>query len=199
MRATEKFQVISVLQEHGAIVHGHFCLPSGLHSPTYVEAAVVLQYPHLAQKLAKALAAKFPQPVDVVVSPAMGGIVLGQEVARVKRCRAIFTERVGASLGFRREFKLTRGERVLIVEDVVTTGHSTGQVVGLAGVYGARVIGIAAILDRSTGALPLRVPVRALAGYPLDVSPADSCPQCASGVPLSKPSKGGEESVQRRD
>ncbi len=196
MRNTDKLQVVSILQEHGAIVHGHFCLPSGLHSPTYVEVAVVLQYPHMTQKLAKALAAKFPQPVDVVVSPAMGGIVLGQEVARAKKCRAIFTERVGASLGFRRDFKLTRGERVLVVEDVVTTGHSTGQVISLAGVYGAKVVGVAALMDRSTGALPLRVPIRALANYPLDVSPADSCPQCASGAPLTKPSKGGEESAQ---
>ncbi|MBI5203146.1 MAG: orotate phosphoribosyltransferase [Elusimicrobia bacterium] len=196
MRTTDKLQVVSVLQEHGAIVHGHFCLPSGLHSPTYVEVAVVLQYPHMAQKLAKALAAKFPQPVDVVVSPAMGGVVLGQEVARQKKCRAIFTERVGASLGFHRDFKLTRGERVLVVEDVVTTGHSTGQVISLAGVYGAKVVGVAALMDRSTGPLPLRVPIRALANYPLDVSPADSCPQCASGVPLTKPSKGGEEAAQ---
>ncbi|MBI4347795.1 MAG: orotate phosphoribosyltransferase [Elusimicrobia bacterium] len=196
MRSTDKLEVVSVLQEHGAIVHGHFCLPSGLHSPTYVEVAVVLQYPHMAQRLAKALAAKFPQPVDVVVSPAMGGIVLGQEVARAKKCRAIFTERVGAAMGFRRDFKLNRGERVLVVEDVVTTGHSTGQIISLAAVYGAKVVGVAAMLDRSTGALPLRVPVRALAGYPLEVSPAEACPQCAAGVPLSKPSKGGEESAQ---
>lgn len=195
MRTTDKVQVVSVLQEHGAIVHGHFCLPSGLHSPTYVEVAVVLQYPHLAQRLAKALAARFPQPVDVVVSPAMGGIVLGQEVARVKKCRAIFTERAGAALGFRRDFKLTRGERVLVVEDVVTTGHSTGQIISLAGVYGAKVVGVGAILDRSTGELPLRVPVRALAAYPLEVCPAESCPQCAAGVGLSKPSKGGEEGL----
>ena len=196
MKPMDKSAVISVLQEHGAIVNGHFALPSGLHSPTYVEVAVVLQYPHMAQKLAKALAAKFPQEIDVVVSPAMGGVVIGQEVARVKRCRAIFTERVGAALGFRRDFKLTRGERVLVVEDVLTNGHSTGQIISLAGVYGAKIVGVGALLDRSTGVLPLRVPVRALAGYPLEVYPAGSCPLCSSGLPLSRPSKGGEESTQ---
>ncbi|MBI4424690.1 MAG: orotate phosphoribosyltransferase [Elusimicrobia bacterium] len=192
----EKANVISMLQEHGAVVHGHFVLPSGVHSPTYVEAAVVLQYPHMAQRLGKALASKFPQPVDVVVSPAMGGVLIGQEVARNKKCRAIFTERVGGAMGFRRDFKLTRGERVLVVEDVVTTGHSTGQVVSLANVYGARVLGVAAILDRSMGSLPLRVPIRSLASYPLEVYPADACPQCAAGTPLTKPSKGGEEASQ---
>jgi orotate phosphoribosyltransferase len=134
--------------------------------------------------------------VDVVVSPGVGSVVLGQEVARLKKCRAIFIEHVGPVLGFHRDFKLHRGERVLIVEDVITTGHATSQIVSLVDVYGAKTVGVAALLDRSTGALPLRVPVRALAAYPLEVCPADSCSQCAAGVPVSKPSKGGEESGQ---
>ena len=193
MNRMEKSDVICMLQEHGAIVTGHFELPSGLHSATYAELAVVLQYPFMAQRLAKALAAKFPQEVDVVVSPAVGGVVIGQEVARVKKCRAIFAERSGAAMGFRRDFKLERGERLLVVEDVLTTGHSTGQLVSLAGVYGAKVVGVAAILDRSSGALPLRVPVRALASYPSVVYPVEACVLCQAGVvPLTHPSRGGE-------
>ena len=195
MKRTDKSDVISLLQEHGAIVSGHFELPSGFHSQTYVEAALVLQYPHIAQKLARALAAKFPQAVDVVISPAMGGIVFGQEVARVKKCRAIFTERSGGAMGLRRDFKLARGERVLIIEDVLSTGHSTGQLASLAAVYGAKVVGVGAILDRSSGALPLRCPVRALGSYPLEVHPADACKQCAAGVALTRPPKGGSESA----
>lgn len=195
MKGPDESEILSLLAEHGAVVDGHFVLPSGLHSRTYVELAVVLQYPHIAQKLAKMLASKFPQEVDVVVSPAMGGVVLGQEMARVKKCRAIFTERVGAAQGFRREFKLSRGERVLIVEDVITTGHSTSQLVSLADVYGAKVVGVAAVLDRSTSPLPLRVPIRTLAIYPAEVVPADGCPQCKARVPLTKPSKGGEETL----
>ena len=193
MKVLDESEVLSLLEEHGAVADGHFILPSGVHSSTYVELAVVLQYPHIAQRLAKALAKKFPQEVDVVVSPAMGGIVFGQEMARVKRCRAIFTERVGPAQGFRRDFKLARGERTLIVEDVITTGHSMGQLVNLASIHGAKVIGVAAVLDRSTSPLRLGLPVRTLAVYPLEVTPADSCPLCANGVPLTKPSKGGEE------
>lgn len=195
MKTLDKAEVISMLQEHGAVVNGHFVLPSGLHSRTYVEVAVVLQYPHIAQRLAKALAGKFPQAVDVVVSPGPGGVVLGQELARIKKCRAIFTERHEGSLGFRRDFKLNRGERTLIVVDVITTGHATSQLISLADVYGAKVIGIAALLDRSTGSLAVHVPARALASYPLEVVPAESCPQCRSGLPLTRPSKGGEETA----
>ena len=186
-RMMGKADVISMLQEHGAIAEGHFQLPSGLHSPSYVEIAVVMQYPNLAHRLGKALAAKFPQGIDVVVSPAMGGILIGQEVARVKKCRAIFTERSGAEMGLKRDFRLSRGEKVLVVEDVMTTGHSTSAVVNLAGVYGAKVVGVAAVLDRSMNALPLRVPVRALASYPVRVHPPENCPLCARGEPLMTP------------
>lgn len=195
MKGPDESDILGLLEEHGAIVEGHFVLPSGLHTRTYVDLAVVLQYPHIAQRLAKHLATKFPQEVDVVVSPAMGGIILGQEVARVKKCRAIFTERVGGAQGLRRDFKLANGERMLIVEDVVTTGHSTGQLASLAAVYGAKVVGVAAVLDRSTGPLHLGVPVRTLAVYPAEVVPAEACPQCKARVPLTKPSKGGEEAA----
>jgi orotate phosphoribosyltransferase len=187
MSGLSKLDIVGLLQEHGAIVNGHFQLPNGLHSQTYVQTALVLQYPHLAQKVAKALASKFPQDIDVIMSPAMGAVVIGQEVARVKKARAIFTERVGGTMALRRDFRLERGERILVVEDVLTTGRSTSEVVHLAHAYGGKVIGVAAIVDRSTEQLPLNVPARALISYPLQVFPPNSCPLCAHQVPVSYP------------
>lgn len=184
MRAN-KMDVLGLLQEHGAVVTGHFTLASGLHSPVYLQTALVLQYPHVAQKVAKAIAAKFPSPVDVVISTGMGSVVLGQEVARVSKCRSIFTERVNGAMAFRRDFTLARGERALVVVDVLTTGHSNAEVVALAQAYGARVVGVGAMVDRSSAPLCLGVPARGLVSYPLQATPPGSCPQCGSGVPLS--------------
>lgn len=189
MSTMNKMDVLGILQEHGAVVSGHFRLASGLHSPVYLQTALVLQYPHVAQKIAKALVAKFPQPVDVVVSPGMSSVVLGQEVARVKKCRAIFAERHEGMMGLRRDFKLERGEKALIVEDVLTTGRLTAEIVVLAQAYGAKVLGVGAIVDRSMEGLALSVPARTLISYPLQVSPPDSCPQCAAGVPMTDAGK----------
>lgn len=183
-----RMNIVGLLQEHGAVISGHFELPSGLHSPTYIQTAVLLQYPHIAQKLAKAMAAKFPGPIDVVLSPSLGGVIIGQEVARIKKCRAIFAERVsGGAMSLQREFRLERGERCLVVEDVLTTGRTTSEVVALAIAYGARVMGVAAIVDRSLSTLPLRVPVRALLPFPVRVTPPDDCPMCGQKLPLSRP------------
>lgn len=187
MSSLTKTDVLGILEEHGAIVNGHFQIPSGLHCQTYVQTALVLQYPHLAQKIAKALAGKFPGPVDACLSPAMGAVVIGQEVARVKKARAMFTERVGGVMSLQRSFRIDRGEKILVVEDVLTTGRSTGEVVALARAYGAKVTGVAAIVDRSTEPLPLSVPVRALVSYPLNVFPPESCALCLRKVPVSVP------------
>ena len=184
-----KMDVLGLLQEHGAVVGGHFRLASGLHTPVYLQTALVLQYPHVTQKVARALAAKFSSPVDVVISTGLSAVVLGQEVARVKKCRSIFTERVSGSMAFRRDFTLARGERALVVVDVLTTGRSNSEVVALAQAYGARVVGVAAMVDRSQAPLCLGVPARSLIGYPLQAAPPDSCPQCAAGVPLASSSR----------
>ncbi len=186
-----KMEVLGLLQEHGAVVDGHFQLASGLHSPVYIRTALVLQYPHVAQRIARALTAKFPQNIDVVISPGTGSLVLGQEVARLKKCRAIFVERSNGMVALRRDFRLERGERALIVQDVMTTGRLTAEVVSLAQAYGAKAAGVAAIVDRSTSpvGLCLPVPVRTLISYPLQVTPTESCPQCRSGVPLTDVSK----------
>lgn len=185
MSRLEKAGIVGVLQEHGAIIQGHFELSSGLHSPTYVQTAVVLQYPHIAQKIAKALAAKFPQAIDVVLSPSMGGVIIGQEVARAKKCRAIFVERVEGSMVLKRDFRLEPGERTLIVEDVLTTGRTTSEVVSLAWAHRAKVVGVAAIVDRSLTPFPLKIPVRALVPYPVRLSSVDSCSLCAQQVPIT--------------
>lgn len=191
MNRLRKLDVIGLLQEHGALLSGHFKLPSGLHSQTYVQTALVLQYPHLAQKVAKAMAYLFPQDFDCVVSPAMGAVVIGQEVARVKKCRAIFTEKVEGVMTLKREFKMNRGERMLVVEDVLTTGRSTSEVVSLAGAYGGKVVGVCAIVDRSIAQLPLTVPVRALISYPLQLFPPENCPLCQQEIPVTTPGAAG--------
>ncbi len=189
MSVMKKMDVLGILQEHGAVVSGHFQLASGLHTPVYIQSALVLQYPHVAQKIAKALASKFPAGLDVVISPGMSSAILGQELARHYKCRAIFAERVGDMIALRRDFKLERGERVLIVEDVVTTGRLAAEIVSLAQAYGARVLGVGAIVDRSMASLILSVPVRTLISYPLQVCAPSACSQCAAGVPLTDATK----------
>jgi orotate phosphoribosyltransferase len=187
-----KFDIIGVLQEHGAILTGHFQLPSGFHSETYIQTSIVLQYPTIAQKIAKEMADKFNQEIDVVISPNPAVIGLGQEIARIKNARSIFTEKVEGVFVLKRNFKINENERVLIVDDVFSTGKICSQIISLVINYKAKVVGIAAIIDRSTGELPfLNVPVRALASYPLELFTPDKCPLCRKGIPLTiiQPSK----------
>lgn len=181
----KKNNVLSLLEEHGALLFGHFEFPSGLHSSAYFQTALVLQYPHVAQKIAKTLAAKFPGRVDVVVTPAESSIIFGQEVARAFKCRAIFAERERETMRFGRNFKVNRGERALVIEDVLTTGHRAIEAADLARAYGAKIVGIGVIVDRSTQKPPCAVPLRSLVSYPLNVVPPDSCPQCLAGTPLT--------------
>ncbi|MBI4064351.1 MAG: orotate phosphoribosyltransferase [Elusimicrobia bacterium] len=187
MSKLHKVDLVGLLEEHGALLHGHFRLSSGVHSSSYIQTALVLQYPHIAGKIAKEVASKFPQAVDCVCSPAMGAVVIGQEVARAKKCRAIFTERVGNAMSLRREFHIERGEKVLVVEDVLTTGRSTGEVVNLARSYGAKVLGVAAIVDRSVSTPGFDIPFRSLISYPLEIYPPDNCQLCKNGMPLTSP------------
>jgi orotate phosphoribosyltransferase len=186
MSDLNNLDVVGLLQEHGAFLDGHFELPSGMHSQSYVQASLMMQYPNIAHKVAIAMAAKFPQDIDVVLASSIGSVVIGQEIARVKKARAIFSEKVGGIATLRRNFKLTPGEKVLIADDVVTTGKLTSAAVSLVQSYGAKVVGVAAIVDRSTGQLPLNVPVRSLLGYPLRVYSKEECPLCKEGIPVTK-------------
>ncbi|PCI40018.1 MAG: orotate phosphoribosyltransferase [Elusimicrobia bacterium] len=191
MSRTPKLDVVGILQEHGAILEGHYRLPSGLHTSKFVQPERVLQFPNLARKFAAAICRNFPEKADVVVSSSMGGLVLGQEVARERKCRSIFFERFGGVMGLRPHFHLKRGERVLIVEDVLMAGRTTGELIHTAAELGATVIGVGVVVDRSTGALDLGVPVRALVTLPIPVSTSEDCSACTRKVPLSAPYENG--------
>lgn len=182
-----KFDVVGLLQEHGAILNGHFQLPSGFHTQTYIQTSLVMQYPNLAQKVAKEMASKFAVEINVVISPSVGSMSIGQEIARVKKARSIFTERINGVMVLKRDFKIAEGERALIVDDVLNTGRLCSEAINLARGYGAKVIGVVAIVDRSTADLTLNVPVRGLISYPLQLFTPDNCPLCKQKMPLTIP------------
>jgi orotate phosphoribosyltransferase len=172
----------------GALLEGHFRLTSGLHSPGYLQCALVLQHPQEAEACGRAIAeAVRGLHAQTVLSPALGGIVIGQEVGRALGVRAIFAERQDGALTLRRGFTLAPGERVLVVEDVVTTGGSTRETIDVARAAGAEVVGAAAIIDRSGGQQRLDVPFHALAPVALPTYEAAVCPMCAEGRPVVKP------------
>lgn len=173
----------------GAVRHGHFELSSGRHSATYVQCALVLQYPDIAERLGRELAAKFRDiAVDCVASPALGGVLVGQEVARGLGVRAMFVERDSSGrMALRRGFAFKAGERVLVVEDVWTTGGSTRETMAVVEQAGGRPVAAAALIDRSGGRLDLGLPARALMDLDIASYEAYDCPQCRAGEPLNKP------------
>ena len=172
----------------GALLEGHFRLTSGLHSPGYLQCALVLQHPEQAEACGRAIADHVRAlNIRTVLSPALGGIVIGQEVARALGVRAIFAERQDGALTLRRGFTLSPGERVLVVEDVVTTGGSTRETIEVARASGAQVVGAASIIDRSGGQQQLDVPYHALAVVALPTYDPSVCPMCAAGQPVVKP------------
>ncbi len=175
----------------GARLKGHFRLTSGLHSDQYLQCARVLQHPAEAEALGGALAAALRAgvgPVGVVVSPAMGGLIIGHEVARALGVRHIFTERgADGNRTLRRGFEVTPGEMAVFIEDVITTGGSTREVVELLESLGARVAGAGSIIDRSGGAAEVGVPRMALATLTANAWQAAECPLCAQGSEAVKP------------
>jgi len=180
--------ILDLFRRIGALLEGHFRLSSGLHSSGYLQCALVLQHPREAEACGSALAAKVRDlQATVVLSPALGGIVIGHEVARALGVRAIFAERQDGVLTLRRGFSLDAGERVLVVEDVVTTGGSTRETMAVARAAGATVVGAGAIIDRSGGHQDLDVPFRALATIDLPAYQPEACPLCARGEPVVKP------------
>jgi len=184
--------VLELFKESNALLEGHFLLSSGLHSNRYLQSALVLQDARNAEKLGKALAAKFPGGVDVVLSPALGGLIIGHEVARAKKARAIFAEKDAAGIPvLRRGFSIGQGEKVLVIEDVITTGLSTGEVVKLAREAKAEIAGIGAIVNRSGKKLGEIFPeIKALFSLlDLDVKSwkAEDCELCKKGIPAVKP------------
>jgi orotate phosphoribosyltransferase len=180
--------VLQLFRESGALLEGHFRLTSGLHSPGYLQCALVLQYPPKAEALARALASRLRDLAPtVVLSPALGGIVIGHEMGRALGVRAIFAERQDGGLTLRRGFSLAPGDRVLVVEDVVTTGGSTRETIEVARTAGATVVGAASIVDRSGARAELGVPYHALLQMTLPTYEAAACPLCAQGLAVTKP------------
>lgn len=175
-------------RRHGAVQEGHFQLTSGLHAATYVQCAQILQYPDEAAVLGTALAGLVRDAAPhVVVSPALGGIIVAHEVARALGVRAIFAERSDGRLTLRRGFAIRPGERVLIVEDVVTTAGTIAEVAVLARDAGGLIAGAAALIDRSGGRTAATIPLRALVTLDLPAFPPSECPLCRAGAPLVKP------------
>jgi orotate phosphoribosyltransferase len=181
--------ILDLFRRVGALLEGHFRLTSGLHSPGYLQCALVLQHPREAEACGMGIADRVRGLAPtVVLSPALGGIVIGHEVARALGVRAIFAERQEGTLTLRRGFSLAAGDRVLVVEDVVTTGGSTRETMDVArAAAGATVVGAAAIIDRSGGKQQLDVPFHALATVSLPTYQPDACPLCARGEPVVKP------------
>ena len=180
--------VLSLFRESGALHEGHFKLSSGLHSPGYLQSALVLQHPMHAEALGRALGELLRDlHGTVVLSPALGGLIIGHEVGRALGVRAIFAERQDGALSLRRGFSLSTDDRVLVIEDVVTTGGSTRETMAVATAAGATVVGAGAIIDRSGGSPGLDVPFRALVTLTLPTYPPESCPLCQAGDPIMKP------------
>ncbi len=183
-----KYEALEIFRNSGALLEGHFRLTSGLHSPQYFQCALVLQYPLYAEKMCHEIANHFSDKnIQTVISPAIGGIVVGQEVARFLGARAIFAERVDGQMTLRRGFSLKKDERVLAVEDVVTTGGSLKEVVKLAQHIGANVVGIGTIVDRGSGRTSFDVPGFSVFQMDVVVHQPDECPLCKKGLPIVKP------------
>src|SRR5688572_25128531 len=186
---TDTAAILDRFRRAGALLEGHFRLTSGLHSPGYLQCALVLQHPREAEALGAAIADRVRDTgVTAVLSPALGGIVIGQEVGRALGVRAIFAERQEGALTLRRGFTLGADDRVLVVEDVVTTGGSTRETIDVARAAGAQVVGAAAIVDRSGGEQQkIDVPFIALVTLTLPIYDPASCPLCLAGQPVVKP------------
>ena len=188
-------EVYNLLVETGAIMNGHFKLTSGLHSPHYVEKFNVLQHPALTEKLCRAMAEHFTDAkIETVVGPVTGGIILAHETGKALGTRAIFTERVEGKMTFRRGFSLHEGERVLIVEDVVTTGGSIREVIDVVKSYGAIPVAVAMLVDRSGGKATFDdVPNFALLHMDVETYTPEDCPLCKQNVPLTKRGSTGKK------
>ena len=180
--------LLDLFRRSGALLDGHFRLSSGLHSGAYLQCALVLQQPSEAEVIGRALADSVRElRPTVVLAPALGGIIIGHEVARALGVRAIFAERQDGVLTLRRGFTISPSDRVLVVEDVLTTGGSTRETIAVADAAGAPVVGVASIVDRSGGAVRFDVPFRSLADVAVPLYEPDACPWCSKGVPVVKP------------
>ncbi len=184
--------VLQIFEEKGALLSGHFLLTSGLHSPRYLQCALVLQHPEIAEELCSALAVRSGADdrlgeIDLVIAPALGGVIVAHEVARAFGVRAMFAERQNGTMTLRRGFRIDPGERAFVVEDVVTTGGSTREVMRVVAEHGGKVAGAGSLIDRSGGKIDLGVTLYSLSVLEVPVYKPEVCPLCQEGSVAIKP------------
>lgn len=193
MPVLEEKEVMQMLEETSAVLHGHFLLTSGLHSPMYVEKFNVLQHPLYTERLCKEIARRYENDkVELVVGPMTGGILLAHEVGKALGTRAIFTERVDGKMTLRRGFQIPVGTRVLVVEDIVTTGGSVKEVMEVVKECGGILIGVGLLVDRSGGKVNFGIRTEALLHLNVETFDPAQCPLCAKGVPFTKRGRTGK-------
>ena len=189
-------RVLDLFQQTGAYLQGHFRLSSGLHSAGYLQSALVLRHPSHAEAMGKLLAEMLTEPggilnhrgIDFVISPALGGLIIGHEVARALGVPFLFTERdADRKMSLRRGFEIHPGQRAVVIEDVITTGGSTREVIEILRGCGAEPVAAGSIIDRSGGTVDLGIPRVALETLTVESFPADACPMCRAGEPVTKP------------
>ena len=184
----EASEVLERFKKTGALLEGHFLLSSGLHSSVYLQCALVLQYPDQAAEFGDAIADRFRERnIQLVASPAIGGLIIGHEVARALQARFIWTERQDGQMTLRRGFSVSPGERTLVVEDVITTGGSTRDTIDAMRSAGAEVVAAASIIDRSGGHSDVGIPLSAMAILSVPSMDPLTCDACLRGEPLVKP------------
>jgi orotate phosphoribosyltransferase len=185
-------EVLDIYKKTGALLTGHFLLSSGLHSEQYLQSALVLQQPDIATKLCAALAEHFKDSnIEAVIAPALGGVFVSHETARALGVRALFAERMGGELTLRRGFTIKPGERILVVEDVITTGKSTKETIEVVKKAGGVVIAAGSLVDRSNGKADLGVPYKALVTMSVPTYTSENCPLCKAGSTPVKPGSRG--------
>jgi len=185
-----KEEVMKKFEQAGAIQKGHFKLTSGVHSDTYIQCAQVMQYPGFMHSLCSELGKKFRgDDIDVIVGPAVGAIIMSHVMAQVLGpwVRAIFTERENGKMILRRSFEIKKGERVLVVEDVITTGSSAKEVIDIVKQRGGNTVGLAVLIDRSKGKLDFGVKMRSLLTLEIKIYQPENCPLCQKGIPVMEP------------
>lgn len=181
-------EILEVFKKHKALKEGHFLLTSGRHSDRYLQCALVLQYPDVAEKLCRQLLKKIAiQDIDIVIGPAIGGITLAYEIGRQLGAIALFAEREDNVMALRRGFSIPQGAKVLVVEDVITTGGSVKETIEVVKAHGGEVGGVACLVDRSGGKVDLGYPLYSLLSMEVVSYEADVCPICQQGLPLVKP------------
>ena len=189
MAASTEREVLEALETTGAVLDGHFVLSSGKHAGRYIQCARLLQHPDLAHRVCQLLGARVQPmgPIDAVVGPALGGVIVAYELARVLGVRGLFTERQDGQMTLRRGFEIKAGERILIAEDVVTTGRSFLEVADVLAKANATILGIACIVDRTTDVGDLPFPVISAVRLEIDAFDPQDCPLCRKGLPAVKP------------